>query len=334
MKPEDGCEGLCESRLLPVAERVAARWETLWINGDPRALAPPLIAVVGTREPDHDAMHVAERIAEGVARAGHTVLSGGALGIDAAAHRGALLGEGRTVVVLPSGLGHLYPLRHGSLYRAVIAAGGALVSQFRPETPPSRWTFPRRNELVAALADVLVVVQAPAQSGSLHAARLAMKLGRRVLAVPASLAERRGRGCVALLREGALPCTGADDVLAALEARDGALFSGQRGVVSQTASPKFQTRAHATPRARARTSRAHTCTRDEAQKPETGRELQVVLDGDEAVVYHCLDVPRHVDELVNASGLVASRLQTALLTLVLGGCIEDRGGGMYARSRG
>lgn len=303
------------ARDLPVGSRISHRWETLWIDGDPTALAPPLVAVVGTREPDHDGLHIAESIAEGVARAGHCVLSGGALGVDAAAHRGALQAEGRTVVVLPSGLGHWYPMRHGPLYRAVVAKGGALVSQFPPETPPTRWTFPRRNELVAALADVLVVVQAPANSGSLHAARLAMSLGRRVLAVPASPAERRGRGCVALLREGALPCAGADDVLRALDAVDGSLFERPS-------------------RERARTGSTRTRATREIPARAAASELQVTLDGDEAVVYHSLDGLMHVDELAGRCGLTPSRLQSALLTMVLDGCIEDRGGGMYARARG
>ena len=141
---------------------------------------------------------LARRFAADLARAGVRVLSGGALGIDAAAHRGALLGGGRTVVVLPSGLAHWYPRRHEGLYRDVIAAGGALVSQFPPDTPPTRWTFPRRNALVASLADLVVVVQASASSGALLTAAHAQRLGRRVMAVPAAPGDRRGAGCLRL----------------------------------------------------------------------------------------------------------------------------------------
>ena len=172
---------------LPTAERLTgARWRELWIDGDPTALSAPLVALIGTRDADPVGVALTRAMASELARAGVRVLSGGALGIDAAAHRGALHAKGRTVVVLPSGLGHWYPKRHEGLYKQVLAAGGALVSQFPPETPPTQWTFPRRNELLAALADVVVVVQAPVTSGALLAAECARKLGRRVMAVPAA----------------------------------------------------------------------------------------------------------------------------------------------------
>ena len=145
---------------LTVAARLAAHgpWPDLWIQGDPTALAGPLVALVGTRSPDPYGVAFAQRLAAELARDGIGVLSGGALGIDAAAHRGALMGAGRTVVVLPAGLDHWYPRRHAGLYRDILAAGGCLVSQFAPETPPMHWTFPRRNHLVATLCDALVVV--------------------------------------------------------------------------------------------------------------------------------------------------------------------------------
>jgi DNA processing protein len=165
-----------------------------------------MVAIIGTRDPDPLGVALASRIAADLAERGVSVISGGALGIDAGAHRGALLADGRTVVVMPAGLEHWYPRRHAALYRDVLSRGGALVSPFHPRTPPASWTFPRRNELLAAMADVVVVVQAPAASGALVCAEAALRLGRRVLAVPGSTADRRAQGCNRLLRAGARAC--------------------------------------------------------------------------------------------------------------------------------
>ncbi|MFO0557104.1 MAG: DNA-processing protein DprA [Polyangiales bacterium] len=142
-----------------------ARVSSLSVRGSVVALEPPLVAIVGTRQPDGDGLAMARSLASACAARGITVVSGGALGIDAAAHQGALEGRGRTVVVLPSGLDKPYPLRHRAMYARLVERGGALVSMFPAETPPTRWTFPRRNELLAALCDVLVLVQAPQSSG-------------------------------------------------------------------------------------------------------------------------------------------------------------------------
>lgn len=307
----------------PLAGRVdAARWRALWLDGDPNALASPMVAIIGTRDPDPIGVALASRLAADLAEAGVVVVSGGALGIDAAAHRGALLGDGRTVVVLPSGLEHWYPRRHAALYRDILARGGALVSPFPPRTPPVSWTFPRRNELLAALADVVVVAQAPAASGALVCAEAAMRLSRRVLAVPGSPADRRAQGCNRLLRAGARACTDAQDVLAALASPDGELFA--------------RTPPRRAPRVRARRGDdAHTAPelRDvPARADAPASEALEALDGSELVVYQSLAfAPRHLDEVSRATGLQPAAVQRSVLTLLLAGLIEDRGGGIFAR---
>jgi DNA processing protein len=279
------------------------------------------VAVVGTRDADPIGAAFARRLAREIAEADVGVLSGGALGIDAAAHRGALQGQGRTVVVLPSGLSHWYPRRHEALFREVIDKGGALVSQFPPETPPTRWTFPRRNALVATLADLVLVVQAPVNSGALDAAECARRLGRRVMAVPAAPTDRRGAGCVRLLRAGALPCASARDVLDALAAVDGPLVASADG--------------------RARTSRSRARGAHEKIAPELlasrtrTREAENTpsLDADEALVYDSLSVARrHVDEITRITGLDVARVQRSLLTLTLAGLVVDEGSGCHSRS--
>ena len=304
---------------VPIAGRVDARWDPLWIHGDPSALSPPVVAIIGTRMPDPAARALAHRLARDLAQRGVRVLSGGALGIDAAAHEGALDGGGRTAVVLPCGLQHCYPRRHGNLYRAIIESGGALVSQFPPETPPTQWTFPRRNELVAALADVLVVVQAPDPSGALIAAEAARRAGRRLMAVPASPFDRRSRGNVRLLRAGARSCVNADDVLALLAETDGALFA--RDATHAPVSARA-------PRPRTPTARAPDRAPSRARGPDP-----LTLDEAGSLVYEALAVgPRHIEEVARASALSTSRAQQVLLTLVLAGFIEDRGGGMFTRA--
>lgn len=155
------------------------------------------VAIVGSRAATAAAMDHAHRLGQYFAEHGVHVVSGGALGVDGAAHRGALAGGGTTTVVLGSGVNVLYPLRHAALFDRVLAAGGGLVSMLPDEMPPRAATFPQRNPLIAALADLVIVVAAEARSGSLSTANAARKIGRRVAAWPGSA------GCDRLLASGA-----------------------------------------------------------------------------------------------------------------------------------
>ncbi len=157
----------------------------------------PSVAIVGARAATHVAMQRALRIAQSLAASGVHVVSGGALGIDGAAHRGALIGGGTTTVVLGTGVDVPYPLRHARLFDQVLEAGGALVSMLPDGTPPRPGTFPQRNPLIAALVDAVIVVEADIHSGSLSTARAAARFGRVVAAWPGS------RGCDLLLGQGA-----------------------------------------------------------------------------------------------------------------------------------
>lgn len=307
---------------------VAARWDALWIAGDLMALEPPLVALVGTREADLHGLSIARRFAAALARNGISVLSGGALGIDAAAHAGALDAGGRTAVVLPSGLDQLYPQRHRLLYERIVAAGGALVSPFPPHTPPARWTFPRRNALLAAMCDLLVVVQAPVGSGSLITAEAARRLGRRVLVVPASPGDPRGGGCLKLLRMGAEMCTTPEDILAALANRDGPLqgYFNSREPVRERTVPRSVVR----PRRASESVSVHAA---EPAAPSGLSQPTWSLDDEGRVVYESLcPTARHVDEIVTLTGLPAARVRAVLLTLVLLGLASDRGDGTYTRN--
>jgi DNA processing protein len=155
---------------------------------------------------------VATAIARGLARAGVTVVSGLALGIDAAAHRGALEARGPTVAVLGCGADRAYPRTNRSVYRR-IRESGAVVSELPPGQEPARWTFPARNRIMAALARVTVVVEAAERSGSLITSAFAQDLGRDVCAVPGRVTSRIAAGANQLLLDGAHPVRGAPDVL-------------------------------------------------------------------------------------------------------------------------
>ncbi len=171
------------------------------------------MAIVGTRASDPDAENFAYSLAARLDRAGFVVLSGGARGIDTAAHMGSLSETGKTVAVLATGLEHPYPSDNHNLF-AAIRRRGALVTEISGSVPPHPGRFLRRNQLVAAVARMLVVVQAPARSGALSTARCAMRLGKPVLALPAAPWDVRGAGVLGLLASGAGLCTKIDDVLA------------------------------------------------------------------------------------------------------------------------
>ncbi|MEM1418715.1 MAG: DNA-processing protein DprA [Myxococcota bacterium] len=182
------------------------------------ALPPgPRVAIVGTRRADPGGLRFARRLAEGLAARGISVVSGGARGIDGAAHRGALeaTAGAPTLAVLAAGVLRAYPPEHAELF-ARIAGRGALVSEVL-HAAPQKGRFVARNRLVAALADAVVVVQAPARSGALVTARWAVKLDRPLLAAPGAPWDDRAEGANALIREGhAAPCLGLADVLRVL----------------------------------------------------------------------------------------------------------------------
>lgn len=176
----------------------------------------PRVALVGSRRPSPYGEAVAEQLALELAQAGVVVISGLALGIDAAAHRGALNGGGVTVAVMGTGVDIVYPSSHGMLAEAIIAGGGALVSQFPDGTIPKRHNFPARNHTIAALSDVVVVVEAAEGSGALITADAALHLHKEVMAVPGSIFSPLSVGAHQLIRDGAGLVQNSRDILAAL----------------------------------------------------------------------------------------------------------------------
>ena len=185
----------------------------LHVEGDLAALRHPLrLAVVGSRNPTAQGADHARAFAQALAGAGACIVSGLALGIDAAAHEGALAAGGSTLAVVGTGLDLVYPRKHQALAQR-IAAQGALVSEYPLGTPPQAANFPRRNRIISGLSQGVLVVEAALQSGSLITARQAAEQGREVFAIPGSIHSPQSRGCHALIRQGAKLVESAQDIL-------------------------------------------------------------------------------------------------------------------------
>jgi DNA processing protein len=187
----------------------------LWVRGTLAVADPPAVAIVGSRNATPYGRRVAMAIAERCAGAGVCVVSGLARGIDGAAHEAALAAGGRTVAVLGTGIDQYYPRSHRALQER-IARDGLVLSELGPGDPGHRGSFPVRNRLIAALADVTVVVEAGEESGSLITADVAIELGRTVACVPNAIDLPNARGSNALLKRHAEPVLSPDDVLALL----------------------------------------------------------------------------------------------------------------------
>lgn len=187
----------------------------LHVRGDRAALSQPGLAVVGSRKASAAGLRLARDIAADAARAGLTVCSGLAIGIDGAAHEGALEAGGVSVGVMATGIEYIHPRRHRDLGHRLLARG-ALVTEFEPGTPPLPHNFPRRNRIISGLSLGVLVVEAALPSGSLITAHTALAQGREVFALPWSPLHTGGRGCLQLLRDGAQMVESVGDILEAL----------------------------------------------------------------------------------------------------------------------
>ncbi len=185
----------------------------LYVLGNPEALAVPGLAVIGARKATPYGEACAERFSILASALGITVISGGAIGCDQAAHRGALAGGGPTVVVLGSGANIAYPRRGKPVFEEVLAKGGAMVSELPWGSSPQRWAFKKRNRIIAGLAEAVLIVEAGIPSGTFSTADFALGAGRDVLVVPGSIFSKSSDGSNKLLREGAFPIVDDDSFL-------------------------------------------------------------------------------------------------------------------------
>lgn len=189
----------------------------LYLQGDSRCLELPQIGIVGSRKPTPVGLDNAEHFAHYLAKQGLAITSGLALGVDASAHSGALRAGGKTLAVLGSGLGCVYPHQNKGLAADIIAAGGLLISEYPPLTSARPGNFPQRNRIISGLSLGVLVVEAAAKSGSLITARLASEQGREVFALPGSIHCPVSRGCNGLIRQGATLVESAEQMIDELQ---------------------------------------------------------------------------------------------------------------------
>ena len=219
------CVPLIDPRYPPALRTIFDPPVVLWVRGSPSIFDGCSVAIVGSRSGSPYALAVAERLAADLSARGLVVTSGLARGVDSAAHRGALSVGGRTLAVLGCGVDVAYPREHRSLM-ADIAAGGAVISELVPGTPPQAHFFPLRNRIISGLSRAVVVIEAGEKSGSLITARCALEQGRDVLAVPGNILNGRNRGGHALLRDGAKIVETADDIVEELGLPSGRKTTG------------------------------------------------------------------------------------------------------------
>ena len=185
----------------------------LYVWGEIKKADRHTVGIVGSRKTTHYGVQTARQFAFQLASSGMTIVSGLARGIDTHAHEGAVAAKGRTIAVIGSGLGQIYPPENMALAEKIAAGHGAVVSEFPLNTTPSKKTFPMRNRVVAAWSQAIVVVECPVWSGARITANLAGELGRPIYAVPGQIDRPTSAGCHALIREGATLVTSGQDIL-------------------------------------------------------------------------------------------------------------------------
>ena len=286
----------------------------LHVAGRLDLLQRPALAMVGSRNPSALGAQTAEGFARGFSQAGLTVVSGLALGIDAAAHRGALGGAGSTIAVVGTGLDIVYPARNRDLAHR-IALDGALVSEFPLGTSARADHFPRRNRILSGLALGCLVVEANLRSGSLITARLATEQGREVFAIPGSIHSPMARGCHLLIRQGAKLTESTADVIEEL---------GWARVPAAVPDARASARGPATDSAGAGGEAKSGTGADSAQVPPLDADPQAML----AVVTH---EPVSADTLCTVLGWTPQRVNAALVELELAARIAPAGHGLFQR---
>jgi DNA processing protein len=281
----------------------------LWLRGSAEHFARPMVALVGARNASSLGLRMARRLAEGLAAAGFTVVSGLARGIDAEAHRTALPA---TVAVLAGGVDVIYPPENAPLAE-LVATQGALLSEHAPGLEPQARHFPLRNRIVSGLSRAVVVVEAAARSGSLITARLALDQGREVMAVPGHPMDARAGGCNQLIRDGALLVRGPQDVADALCA----------SLPAARPAPSRQTPAASPPRGEG--TGAGRVRAPDPDAPGPAGLPRRILD-------RLGPSPLAEDQLIRDLGLPAADVAPELVALEMEGRIERRAGGLLARA--
>jgi DNA processing protein len=267
----------------------------LYVKGELTAKDKNAVALVGSRQTTHYGLEVARKLGYQLAYVGVTVVSGGARGIDTAAHQGSLSAKGRTIAVLGTGINLIFPPENAELFER-IAANGAVITQFPFNRPADKQSFPIRNRIVAGMTLGTVVVEANASSGALITANMAVEAGRQVFAVPGRIDSPRSKGCHDLIKKGAKLCEGAEDILSEFEY----LFPAS----NRPAAPG-----------------------------ETGVLPALELSEKEQLIYDALDHGEwSMDDIIRKSGLPSSAVSVGLLGLEMKHVVKQLPGKLFVRN--
>jgi DNA processing protein len=285
------------------------------------------VALVGTRRPNGYGQRITRTLALGLAKAGVCIVSGLAQGVDGIAHQAALAAGGRTIGVLGGGISRLYPNEHRELAESIVKAG-AIISEAPMNAPNHKWRFPARNRIISALSRVIVIVQAPAESGALITATHAAEQGRTVLAVSGCIDDESQAGCHNLLRQGAILCRGVDDILEQLDSQIGSPTSA-RPIPTPATPPRQEEKSIPFEEPPAAATPSFTPV------PEPTRQVAPTtalpkLEGDAAAIYRELQSgAKSFDELARLVGKTASQLANLLMGLEIKKVIRRIPGNRY-----
>lgn len=266
----------------------------LYVWGEVKEVDRHALAIVGSRKTSHYGVQTARQFGFQLAGSGLTIVSGLARGIDSHAHEGAIAAKGRTIAVIGSGLGQVYPPENMALAESIADGYGAVVSEFPLNTSPSKKTFPMRNRIVAGWSQAVVVVECPEWSGSRITANLAGEMGKTIYAVPGQIDRPTSAGCNSLIREGATLVTSGQDILDDIS---------MLPLVNQSPT-------------------------DEAA-PVVTKVLPELSDVEAQVVKALTGETLRIDELVTATGLSIVDVNVSLLKLEIQGVIQQLAGARY-----
>lgn len=298
----------------------------LFVWGDKSALScDVMLSIVGTRKASNYSVRVTETLAQRLAECGAAIVSGGALGIDSAAHWGALSGNGKTILVLGCGLGTVYLIENEALRREV-SKQGAVITEFFPFTPASRTTFPMRNRIVSGISIGTVVIEAGERSGSLITARLALEQGRDVFSVPGDIISSAFTGTNRLIHDGAKPVFSALDILEEYH------YNYSQKLNLKNADMPLGQNLKKTPQAVVKNQIEHSI-KEPAQKPQGKcRSLPDGITENAKRVYNAIgDTPIHIDEISEKTELCVSSALAALTELEIYSLVELINGKNYQK---
>lgn len=301
----------------------------LYVSGTlPDIDSSVVIGIVGTRKASDYAVKAADVMSRGIAQLGAVVVSGGALGVDTAAHNAAVLSGGKTVAVLGCGLGTKYLMENKPL-RDSVAANGALVTEFQPFTKASRYTFPIRNRIISGLSLGVLVVEAGIKSGSLITAHYAAEQGRDVYAVPCSILEPEYAGTNKLIDEGAVVATKPLDLVYPYAERFGLDLSCAKGV-----GMIMKETARRTVNAKDTSGNISFENLSKSREKRAARQnAAAALSGNTLAVYRALgEEYMHVDEIAAKTSLDSASVLTALTALEISDLVQSAGGKRYKLS--